>query len=169
MNKKTQRIALTEIPMSEESSISKEPLAPAPRPDGPDLPPMPLLVQRPAPIWTPGQLAFLAGQFTVLVAVYMFLRATNWAYLQILFTHPVGIKMLIIAVVMMLINAALYLGLTFALNQALLRGEGRRKTHAVLAVLLACVHLILFFIPALYVLLAGPAAIQIMENMASQP
>ena len=148
--------------MTEENRISKEPLAPPPRPDEPDLP---LLAQRRAPIWTPAQLAFLVAQFATLFAAFILLRMVNYYYVQYLWTHPMGLKMTIMAIALMTINVPLFLGLTFLLNQMLLRGEGRRKTHIVLMVLLYIMFFILFFLPALFVLLVGPACIQIMDSM----
>jgi hypothetical protein len=119
-------------------------------------------------IWMVGQLVFLLAQFATLFAVYMLLRVVNYSYLQYLWTHPMGIKMAIMAFALMTINVPILLGSTLLLNQTLLRGEGRTKTHVLLIVLLDVLCLVLFLFPALFVVLMGPAYIQVLDSMGPE-
>jgi hypothetical protein len=130
-----------------------------------ELPPLRPLVQMRPPAWTAGQIAFVACPFLIVLGLYLILRIVNYSYAQLLFLHPVGIKMVILAFGSMLLGAVLYLAATFALNRTLLGRDDRRKIHKVVSMLVVGLHLILFVFPALFVVLVGPAVIQIMDNL----
>jgi hypothetical protein len=130
-----------------------------------DLPPLPSLVRRRPPVWTPGQLSFLVGQFVVMTGLFRILILANYSYVQILWTHPAGIKMLVMTFGGAVVGTVIYLAVIFALNRALLGKDRHRSLHAALSVLIGVIYLLLCFVPAAFVFLVGPAAIQIMDNL----
>ena len=148
-----------------DARITGQPELPSERSPLDDLPPLRPLVQMRPPAWTAGQMAFVACPFLIVLGLYLILRIVNYSYVQLLFVHPVGIKMMILAFGSMLLGAVFYLAVAFALNRTLLGRDDRRKIHKVLSVLLIGLHLILFVLPTLFVVLVGPAVIQIMDNL----
>jgi hypothetical protein len=132
-----------------------------------DLPPLPSLVRRRPPVWTVDEITFAAAHFLIPFALYMIMFFfVNRSYAMILYTHPVGIKMLILALALMVLGAVIYLAIMFALNRALLDDKEPTRRYKALCFIVAVFHVIVFIFPGIFVVLVGPAAIQIYENLS---
>jgi hypothetical protein len=121
---------------------------------------------RPSIWWTGGQLAFVAIEAVALLTILLVSYVVRPDYTRMLMLHPAGIKMLIVSVLLLIINFVGFLGICLWFNRAMPPGdetkEGRR-TVAHWAV--ALVFLLLFYAPFVFVILVGPAAIAIQENL----
>ena len=84
--------------------------------------------------------------------------------LSLLWTDPAGVRMAVAALVMLLLNFAALVGGFFVLNLARERGLGQTVLQAFLCV--GC--FLLLYLPAFFVLLVGPAAVNI-RNTILQP
>jgi hypothetical protein len=117
------------------------------------------------PLWTFDQLIFPMIQWGLLAGLWLALMNMNYEYVRILWTHPLGIKMLLMAVVAIGVDLVGFLLLCFLLN-CLLRPKGQHETpRLVLSIVFGFVYLLVGLFPAGYVILVGPAAIQIMDNL----
>src|SRR5262249_2002292 len=130
-----------------------------------ELPDLPSLARPQQPMWTHGQVAFVVSQFLVLLGILIFLICTNYGYAQLLWTHPTGIKMTPVGCALVLLGGVIYLAIMFGLNRALLDQDGRRGIHLALSILVNALYLLLCFFPAAFVVLVGPASVQIMDNL----
>jgi hypothetical protein len=94
----------------------------------------------------------------------------NYSYLQLLWTHPVGIKMIVLAWLNLLVGTGIYLLLCWALNRAIPPGEENgRKRQRWFLFLIQAAFLIIFIAPVIFVILVGPAAISIMDALQPRP
>lgn len=110
------------------------------------------------------QLSLLVLPVAVIAAIALFLWLQKPDYLSLLWRDPVGIKMLSVAGTLLVVGAAVYLGGSLVINRFVAYPEwGTLAT--VLQMLLVLAWLVLFCMPGVYVVLIGPAAIQIQQNM----
>jgi hypothetical protein len=131
-----------------------------------DLPPLPPLVRTRPPVWTVEQITFAAAHFLVPFVTYLVMFFfLNRDYVSILYTHPLGLKMLIVAMGLTVAGATIYLAITFGINRTLLAHREPARRYKALCFLLPLVHLIVFIFPAIFVVIVGPAVVQIIENM----
>jgi hypothetical protein len=132
-----------------------------------DLPPLPSLVRRRPPVWTVDQIIIAAAHFLIPLVLYMIMFFfVNRSYVMILYTHPTGIKMLILALALMVLGAVIYLAIMFALNRALLGDKEPTRHYRALCFMVDVFHFVVFIFPGILVVLVGPAAIQIYENLS---
>jgi hypothetical protein len=128
---------------------------------------VPADLQLPASIWWTGwQLAFVAVEAAALVVVFLWMYVLQYDYLSPLWQTPTGMRMLIMGVLLLILNFAGFLGICLWLNHATPAGDERRQGrrafgHAAAALL----FLLLFYAPVFFVILVGPAAIAIQENL----
>jgi hypothetical protein len=117
-------------------------------------------------LWTSDQLNCVAVQLLMIVGLFFGLFLFKHDYLSMLWTHPLGIRMLVGAVVLTVFNFGLYLLLCAMLNRCFPPGnKDMERKRNLLSCLLMTIHLIVFFFPVVFVLLIGPAAVQISENL----
>jgi hypothetical protein len=124
-------------------------------------------VQRRKVLVTNGELLFMGVEaFLVLVLLGYFL-VLKPDYVNLLWTHPTGIKMLLGAAVLLIINFGAFLGTCMLVNHWAPPGnEDRRAVRVAVHWLVGGILAILFYFPVLFVLLVGPAAIAIEQNLA---
>jgi hypothetical protein len=152
-----------------DARITSQPESSGERSTSDDLPPLPSLVRRRPPVWTLDQITFTAAHFLIPFVLFMIFFFVNRDYVSILYTHPIGIKMLIMALGLTVLGAVIYLAITFALNRVLRDDKEPTRRYQVLCFVFALVHFIVFIFPSIYVVIVGPAAIQIMESMNNLP
>ncbi|OAI55100.1 hypothetical protein AYO44_02880 [Planctomycetaceae bacterium SCGC AG-212-F19] len=115
--------------------------------------------------WTWDQISFLVAQIGGLAVLFLAVFIVNPNYARLLYTDPVGVKMSLLATILVGINAGSYLLICFVVNRAWPPGARTRGQVTVLT-LLSGLHFILFGLPVVYIILVGPAAITIMNNLA---
>jgi hypothetical protein len=116
---------------------------------------------------TRGQMTLRAVQFGLLAALFVVLLAIGFERTSLLFRDPLGQKMVGTAGALLAVGLVLSLLGCVCLNQAAPAGNETLQTRRlVLSVLLEAAHFLLFYLPAVFVLLIGPAAIQIVRTMA---
>jgi hypothetical protein len=115
---------------------------------------------------TRGQVVLRAVQLGVLGAVLALMLAVNPEGTGLLFRTALGQKMLSAALALLACGLLIHLLLCAGLNRLAPPGdESRRGTRRVLSCLLEGAHLVVFYLPAVCVLLVGPAALSIIETM----
>jgi hypothetical protein len=108
------------------------------------------------------------GLYTIPLVIIAGRALTLWLqkpdYVRLLWQDPMGVKMLTAASVLLVVGAVVYLGGCLIINSFVARPKwGTLAT--VLQMLLVLAWLVLFCAPAVYMLLIGPAAIQIQRNI----
>jgi hypothetical protein len=120
----------------------------------------------PGALLTRGQATVLAVQVGLLAALLGVLLAVNYARTSLLFSDPLGQKMLTSAGVLLALGLVLQLLVCVILNHvAPVEDETLKTRRFVLSLLLEVAHLLLFYLPAVFVLLVGPSAIEILRSM----
>jgi hypothetical protein len=113
--------------------------------------------------WQGGFLALLIGVLLVILGTAAVQRPD---YLNVLWNHSLGFKMAATAAVLLSLGTAGFVLGCFWINRASARLEGKRKPiFHVLLVVLAVGYVVLFYLPAVFTALIGPAAVQIQENL----
>jgi len=110
------------------------------------------------------QLGLLAFPIAVIAALALFLWLQKPDYVSLLWQDPMGVKMLTTAATLLVVGVVVYLGGCVVINRLVARPKwGTLAT--VLQMLLVLAWLVLFCMPGVYVVLIGPAAIQIQRNI----
>lgn len=107
------------------------------------------------------QIAYAASLFLIPFGCAVIWGVINRYYAMMLYTHPAGIKMSLLAIGWTALVAVLYLAIMFCINRALLE----RGRHEIVALLVRDLLFIFFAIPALLATVAGPAAVEIMDKL----
>lgn len=115
--------------------------------------------------WTVGQLAFVAAEAIVLAGCVAVLLLTRYDYVHVLWTHPVGVRMLSIAALLTVGNFLSFLGITWLLNRLLPPGPDAGVARVLVHVVVGTILFLLLFVPVLFILFTGPAAILIQDNL----
>jgi cytosine/uracil/thiamine/allantoin permease len=90
----------------------------------------------------------------------------NYDDASLLWRHPLGVRMVLPAVATVTFGIAVFLGSSLLINLLLpAANENRRLARRIVSGLLALAVFVLFFLPAFYVVLVGPSAIQILETI----
>jgi hypothetical protein len=116
--------------------------------------------------WTRGQLAVVALEALVVLGLLFVMNVLQRDYIAMLWQTPMGLRMLIMAVLLLLVNFAVFLGLCLLFNYTMPAGDdskrGRRTAaHWVLGLLL----FLFCYLPIVFVILVGPAVISIQESL----
>ena len=119
-------------------------------------------LRRPS-LTTPPQAFWLTAQAAFLVGVVAWQSAVHSDAMTLFCTDASGIKLAIVAALLTGANFACLLGGFWLLNR--MTGPGRGLLRNGLLGLLCCVTSVLFYLPALFTLWVGPAAIQIRTLM----
>jgi hypothetical protein len=117
--------------------------------------------------WRTGaQLGLLAGEAIGLVTVFFGLYVMKYDYLSMLWQTPMGVKMLIISVLLLLINFGGMLCLCLWCNCATPSADERKQGRRNVAYwVLAILFFVFLYMPVMFVFFVGPAVIQIQENL----
>lgn len=97
---------------------------------------------------------------TILAVIVVMMNANMPGSLDLLVTNPTGIKMTVAAGAWLALGLAAYFLGCVVLNRYL-RGSDR----SLFTVLLGIACFVVFFLPAVYVLYVGPAAVKIQEEL----
>jgi hypothetical protein len=112
--------------------------------------------------WQAWYLSALIGVFLVIVVTAGVQRP---AYLGLLCQHSAGLKMAVMAGLLLGVGTAEYLVSCSCLNRALARAEGGARTvYRVLIATIAVGYFLFFYLPAVFTVLVGPAAVQIQDS-----
>jgi hypothetical protein len=103
-------------------------------------------------------LVFLPGCIT---AIYVGMLLFKRDYAALLYQHPLGVKMLTVALVDLAIGQVTFLVYFILVN----RLGGERVVPSGIRFLVIVAALLLFYLPVVFVILVGPAAIQITESL----
>jgi len=113
--------------------------------------------------WVTGSQYFaLSIPATVLAAVVVTLNSQLPGYMDALISTPMGLRLTLAASAWLLLGVGAYL-LGCVLVNRYLRGSDRTLLSSLLGI--GC--FILFCVPVIFMLQAGPAAVQIEENLSS--
>jgi hypothetical protein len=116
--------------------------------------------------FTKGQLVWLGVQLVAVVAVGVFVWVRNPDYASLLWTDSLGIKMSVGSLVLLAAGTMLYLVGCAYLNELFARrGTARAFLLGLLRYSFVAVCFVVFFLPATFTMLVGPAAIQIQRQM----
>jgi len=128
---------------------------------------VPADLQLPSSIWwTRGQLAVVALEALAVLGLLFVMYLLNHDYTILLWRSPMGLRMLIIAVLLLLVNFAVFLGLCLWFNYAMpAKDDTKRGRRTVAHWVLGLLLLLFFYLPIVFVILIGPAAIAIQENL----
>ncbi len=120
-----------------------------------------------APLLTSPQLFWLALQATMPAGLILWQVASDAAPLKLFWNDPLGIKLAVGAGTLLVLNFAALLGGWFALNR-LARAFLAQQTvlRNVLQGCLCAGCFVLFYLPAVFVLLIGPAVLTINSTLA---
>ncbi|HZT82929.1 MAG TPA: hypothetical protein VFA26_22045 [Gemmataceae bacterium] len=131
----------------------------------------PTLSAAPRPVlWTSAQLRWAVAQAVLLASLAAGLLLLQFDYAGVLFTHPLGRKVLAGALGMAVAGFAIQLAAAAGLNCWLPPGdETRRGLRAVVSWALGAVLFVVFYLPVVFVLLIGPASIHIREAITNMP
>lgn len=123
---------------------------------------------RPRGAWlTRGQITLRAVQFGLLGVILLVMLLVNFEGTSLLFRDPLGRKMLLQAMTLLACGLALHLLACAALNQLAPPGdEALRARRRVLSWLLESAYFLIFYLPVVFVLVVGPAALTIMDALA---
>lgn len=119
--------------------------------------------------WTVGQLLVMAVEAIVLVGCFAMLLLTRYNYVSVLWTHPVGVRMLIIAGLLTIGNFLSFLGITWLLNRLLPPGPDAGVARVLVHLVVGIILFLLLYVPVLFILFTGPAAILIQDNLLVEP
>ncbi len=115
-----------------------------------------------------GQFTLPAVQLGLLAALLLVRLAVDYQRTSLLFHVPLGQKMLTGAASLLGVGLVLHLLGCVAINQlAPAADEALLPRRRLLTLLLAVVNLVLFCFPAVFVLLVGPAAVEIVQTMTA--
>ncbi len=119
-------------------------------------------------VWlTRGQVALRAFGLGLPAALLLVLLAVDYQRTSLLFRDPLGQKMLTAAGALLVVGLGLHLPACVALNRVAPPGnDGLRARRMVLSFLLEGTHFLFFCLPAVFVLLVGPAAVTITRTLA---
>ncbi len=118
------------------------------------------------PLWTGDQLTCLGVQALLIASLFIGMLLFKGDYLSMLWTHPMGVRMLLGSLALTAFNFGLYLFLCAILNRVFPVNQAEvERRREVLFTLLLGVHFVVFTLPVIFVLLVGPAAITIAENL----
>jgi hypothetical protein len=118
-------------------------------------------------LWKGWQLTLILGRTFCLVGFFLLMLHTRYDAMSVLLTTPLGKKMLVHCIGLIVLGTGLELLMFAVLNhwEAARPGSGRGLWLGLAA--FGEVALCLFcFLPAIYVVAIGPAAVGIMENLA---
>jgi hypothetical protein len=114
------------------------------------------------------RLPWLGLQAGLVLGLWAVLAVVNPEYAGLLFRHPTGVKLVVGALALLVVYFAGSLLLYVALDQmAPPRDDSQRAVRRSHAGLLVGVMFIVFYLPAVFVILVGPAAIRIMDSLGS--
>jgi len=116
--------------------------------------------------WKSWQIAWVVGRSAFLVSFFALMYSIRQEQTSLLLTTSVGLRMLLAALVILLIGTALELVLFAILNrrEKARPYSGRLWRTGLLAIGELTLNLF-FYLPAFFVMAAGPAAISISETM----
>jgi len=129
--------------------------------------PFPVMPTHLGRLWKGWQFTLILGRTFCLVGFFLLMLHTRYDAMSVLLTTPLGKKMLLQGIGLVVLGTGLELLMFAALNhwEAAQSGSGRGLRLGLAA--LGEVALCLFcFLPALYAVTIGPAAVGIMENLA---
>jgi hypothetical protein len=137
------------------------------RPD--DAGSVPVDLQMPSSIWwTVGQWSFIAAEVLGLLSLWIGMSVLQPDYISVLWTHPSGLRMLITGMALLILNFVGFLGLCLVFNHWMpATDESKRGRRAVAHGVLIAILLLLFYLPFVFIITVGPAAIQIQENLTN--
>jgi hypothetical protein len=113
------------------------------------------------------QVCIIAFIMALPAAVWSLLLALSPDYSMMLLRDPRGLKMLIVAIVCQLAAGVAYVLLYALMNSHL--GDGRESESRwgpLMYRLAALAILVVFVLPSLFIVLAGPAGIQIVDSLS---
>ena len=113
------------------------------------------------PLLMPWQWGWLVFQMVLLAAVAAFSYTSNPDNFPLLWSDPMGVKMLLAAAVFLVTNLAVFVGGSQLVNRI-----EQRTRHGVLSLVLAVTSFVLLYLPVLFVVLTGPSAIAIQRNLS---
>ncbi|MBI3409039.1 MAG: hypothetical protein HY040_11885 [Planctomycetes bacterium] len=116
------------------------------------------------PLFAPWQWCWLGLQVAGLGLAAWVAQAVYQEDVSLLWRDPIGVKLVLSGGVMFLLNAILFLGGCAFVSRVI--GSGKPLLRAGLGLVLAGSCFIFFYMPALFVVLNGPAAISIQRSLA---
>src|SRR5579859_3211299 len=114
----------------------------------------------PSPILRRGQVFDLIVLPAVIILIFILMASVKYDYVSMLWEKALGIKMLIGAVLQLIIGETLFAGIYIARNRL---PPARSGLHLLLGTGLFLTF-VLCIVPVVFVILVGPAAIQIIEG-----
>jgi hypothetical protein len=130
-----------------------------------------MAIQRPVhDIRTPWLTCWQTWYLSVLIGVFLVILVTAGvqrpAYLGLLWQHSAGFKMAVMAGLLLGVGTAGYMVGCGCLNRAMARSEGgSRMLYRVLIATIAVGYFVFFYLPAVFTVLVGPAAVQIQDSL----
>jgi hypothetical protein len=117
--------------------------------------------------WFTGwQLTWLGVQFGFLVVLGVVLEVGNGDYVSVLWSDPLGVKMAASAAGLLAVWAIVYLLGCVLLNRLFTPSDsGRGPLYWLLVTVGQPLGFIVFYLPAVFTLLVGPAAVQIQQQL----
>jgi len=115
-------------------------------------------------LWTKGQISFVVVQAAFLLIVCAITMIVNPDNLGLLVRHPIGIKMLITALGLIVTNFGLFLAMCAVLNRYV---PPTAFVHLLIG-LIGGVFMVIFLLPVLFIVLIGPAAASIVEELSHE-
>jgi hypothetical protein len=121
-----------------------------------------------ARLWTPAQMRWVLYRAGALAVFLLGLLLVRFDYTSILFTHPQGRRMLVMAVALAVFGMAVELALWLGLNRLCPPwDQTRRLIRLGLTWSLGAMFFLLFFMPLVFVLIVGPVTIRVSETLLS--
>jgi hypothetical protein len=121
------------------------------------------------PWFTGGQLGWLGVQWAVIAVLGLFLAATKADYVTLLWSDPLGLKMAASAAGLLAVGSAIYLAGCLFLNRYGGRSPtGRGVGYWLFTAVFVPLCFVVFFLPAVFTIMVGPAAIQIQRQLLHQ-
>lgn len=130
---------------------------------------IPAIPKPPRPWWTAGQMIWLGSRSFALLVVLGLLLLVRFDLTSLLFTTALGKKLLLEAAALVLIGTGVELVFFFGLNYALPPEDaGRHARRRLWTILGSGVLTLFFFVPGLFTLWVGPAAVRIVEVLEQE-
>ena len=119
------------------------------------------------PVWLTGwQWSFLGFPFLGLLLVIFWMNTPQPEAFRLLYQDPAGVKMLAFAVGFVVVNVVVFGGGSMLLNRTLGRNwPDQVVPYSILSVGLHIVCFFFLYLPVVYVLWIGPAALLIRQNL----
>jgi hypothetical protein len=126
----------------------------------------PISPARAALFLTRNQFSWLALQVAALVGMLLWQLVGQTEGMKLLFNDPTGIKLTVSAVLLLLLNFAILTGAYYGLNRFMSpEDQDRALLQRTMSILVAGGCFVLFYLPACFVLLIGPAVLSIRSTM----